>query len=200
MLQDLIQCLPQRSGKWWILANPYNFLSICATYPCSCQSALFQWCSDLSRSYLRHLPFPTIIDQDERVAYTFQSEPHLELIQIELKLNLIFKEIWLPMTLGSRSTKRARGTCFPVPVSEKKVLKESMPSPTVRSLGICPSGWIPCSKQYNSQQALPIWTPAWPTWIEITSLIPMIKNLVLLKTDSSRINFKNANDKRDRIR
>ena len=104
------------------------------------------------------------------------------------------------MTVGSRSTKSARGTCFPVPVSEKKVLKESIPSPTVRSLGICPSGWIPCSRQYNSQQALPIWTPAWPTWIEITSLIPMVKNLVLLKTDSSRINFKNANDKRDRIR
>ena len=24
----------------------------------------------------------------------------------------------------------------------------------------CPSGWMPCSRQYNSQQALPIWTPA----------------------------------------
>ena len=26
-----------------------------------------------------------------------------------------------------------------------------------------PSGVMPCSKQYSSQQALPIWTPAWPT-------------------------------------
>ena len=75
----------------------------------------------------------------------------------------------LPTTVGSRSTKTARGTCLPAPVSEKKVLKESSPPPMVLSEGICPSGWIPCSKQYNSQQALPIWTPAWPTWMEIHS-------------------------------
>ena len=71
----------------------------------------------------------------------------------------------LPTTVGSRSTKTARGTCFPAPVSLKNVLKESSPPPMVLSLGICPSGWIPCSRQYNSQQALPIWTPACPTWI-----------------------------------
>ena len=29
----------------------------------------------------------------------------------------------------------------------KKVLKESSPPPIVLSEGICPSGWIPCSKQ-----------------------------------------------------
>ncbi|KFO62497.1 hypothetical protein N302_14180, partial [Corvus brachyrhynchos] len=56
----------------------------------------------------------------------------------------------------------ARGTCFPAPVSLKKVLKESSPPPMVLSLGICPSGWMPCSRQYSSQQALPICTPAWP--------------------------------------
>ena len=28
---------------------------------------------------------------------------------------------------------------------------------------------MPCSRQYSSQQALPIWTPAWPTWMEIHS-------------------------------
>lgn len=33
-----------------------------------------------------------------------------------------------------------------------------------------PSGSIPCSKQYSSQQELPIWTPAWPMWTEIHSL------------------------------
>ena len=33
--------------------------------------------------------------------------------------------------------------------------------PMVLSLGICPSGWMPCSKQKSSQQALPIWTPPW---------------------------------------
>uniref|UniRef100_K7F1H4 Uncharacterized protein n=1 Tax=Pelodiscus sinensis TaxID=13735 RepID=K7F1H4_PELSI len=56
----------------------------------------------------------------------------------------------------------ALGTCFPAPVSQKKVVKESSPPPMVFSLGICPSGWIPCSRQYSSQQVLPIWTPAWP--------------------------------------
>ena len=71
--------------------------------------------------------------------------------------------------MGSKSTNTARGTCFPAPVSLKKVLKESSPPPMVLSLGIWPSGWIPCSKQYNSQQAFPIWTPAWPTWTEIHS-------------------------------
>ena len=75
----------------------------------------------------------------------------------------------LPITVGSKSTKTARGTCFPAPVSLKKVLNESSPPPMVLSLGIWPSGWIPCSKQYNSQHAFPIWTPAWPTWIEIHS-------------------------------
>lgn len=72
----------------------------------------------------------------------------------------------LPITVGSRSMNTALGTCLPAPVSLKKVLNESSPPPMVESLGICPSGWIPCSRQYNSQQALPTWTPAWPMWIE----------------------------------
>lgn len=74
-----------------------------------------------------------------------------------------------PTTVGSRSTNNALGTCFPPPVSLKNVLKESSPPPSVLSLGIWPSGWMPCSKQYNSQHAFPIWTPAWPTWIDIHS-------------------------------
>lgn len=45
-----------------------------------------------------------------------------------------------PITVGSKSTKTARGTCFPAPVSQKKVVKESSPPPMVLSLGICPSG------------------------------------------------------------
>lgn len=32
-----------------------------------------------------------------------------------------------------------------------------------------PSVLIPCSRQINSHQAFPIWTPAWPTKIVITS-------------------------------
>ena len=40
------------------------------------------------------------------------------------------------MTLGSRSTRIALGTCLPVPVSWKKVEKES--SPGVLSLGMQP--------------------------------------------------------------
>ena len=75
----------------------------------------------------------------------------------------------VPTTVGSRSTKTARGTCLPAPVSLKKVLKESSPPPMVLSEGIWPSGWMPCSRQYSSQQALPIWTPACPTWMEIHS-------------------------------
>ena len=46
----------------------------------------------------------------------------------------------LPTTVGSKSTKTALGTCFPAPVSEKKVLKLSSPPPMVLSDGICPSG------------------------------------------------------------
>ena len=60
------------------------------------------------------------------------------------------------MTVGSKSTKIARGTCFPAEVSLKKVLKASSHLPNDVSLGIMPSGWIPCSRQYNSQQELPI--------------------------------------------
>ena len=88
-----------------------------------------------------------------------------------LLLILFLFGMYLPTTVGSRSTKMARGTCFPELVSEKKVLNESSATPTLSSDGIWPSGCIPCSKQYSSQQAFPIWTPAWPTWIEITSLI-----------------------------
>ena len=47
------------------------------------------------------------------------------------------------MTVGSRSTKTALGTCFPTPVSLKKVLKLSSPPPAVLSDGMWPSGWIP---------------------------------------------------------
>ena len=54
------------------------------------------------------------------------------------------------MTVGSRSTKTALGTCLPDPVSEKKVLKLSSAMPRESSAGIMPSGWIPCSRQYSS--------------------------------------------------
>ena len=56
-------------------------------------------------------------------------------------------EVNSPMTVGSRSTNTALGTCLPAPVSLKKVLKESSPPPIVLSLGIWPSGWMPCSRQ-----------------------------------------------------
>ena len=54
------------------------------------------------------------------------------------------------ITLGSRSTKTALGTCLPEPHSEKKVLKLSSAWPMLASVGIIPSGWIPCSRQYSS--------------------------------------------------
>lgn len=79
----------------------------------------------------------------------------------------------LPTTVGSKSTKTALGTCLPAPVSLKKVLKESSPPPIVLSEGIWPSGWMPCSRQYNSQHALPICTPACPMCTLIHSRCPM---------------------------
>lgn len=54
--------------------------------------------------------------------------------------SLITIELYPPTTVGSKSTKTARGTCFPEPVSLKNVLKESSPPPIVLSDGICPSG------------------------------------------------------------
>lgn len=93
----------------------------------------------------------------------------------------------LPTTVGSRSTNTALGTCFPAPVSLKKVLKLSSPPPSILSDGICPSGWIPCSRQYNSQQALPIWTPAWPTCTEIHSRYREHKNSKFVSICSSEI-------------
>lgn len=77
----------------------------------------------------------------------------------------------LPTTVGSRSTNMALGTWRPELPVWKKVLKGS-----VRELGPwssslnTPSGPTPCSKQKSSQHALPVWTPAWPTWMEIHSL------------------------------
>ncbi|KFQ26763.1 hypothetical protein N332_01548, partial [Mesitornis unicolor] len=50
----------------------------------------------------------------------------------------------------------ALGTYFPDPVSLKKVPKEESTCPE----GMVPSVSIPCSRQYSSQQELPIWTPA----------------------------------------
>ncbi|KAF4526367.1 hypothetical protein B566_EDAN014105 [Ephemera danica] len=44
--------------------------------------------------------------------------------------------LYVPTTVGSKSTNTARGTCFPAPVSLKKVLKLSSPPPTVLSDGI----------------------------------------------------------------
>ena len=97
--------------------------------------------------------------------YRNNTKRRSNLCRIIRKIELII----LPTTVGSKSTKTALGTCFPAPVSLKKVLNESSPPPMVLSLGIWPSGWIPCSKQYSSQHPLPIWTPAWPTWTEIHS-------------------------------
>ena len=84
------------------------------------------------------------------------------------------QSVWL--YLDSRSMKMARGTCFPVPVSEKKVENESSTLDwDCASWSIVPFIRMPCSRQYNSQHELPIWTPAWPTWIEITSRIFVTK-------------------------
>ena len=51
-------------------------------------------------------------------------------------LNVFLLTTYAPTTVGSRSINTALGTCFPAPVSLKKVLKESSPPPIVLSLGI----------------------------------------------------------------
>lgn len=76
----------------------------------------------------------------------------------------------VPMTVGSKSMNTALGTCLPAPVSQKNVSKQLLSSPPDDLLkGISPSGWMPCSRQYSSQQAFPICTPDWPTCIDIHS-------------------------------
>ena len=52
--------------------------------------------------------------------------PHLEQRIDSLTKTLVLTS---STTVGSRSTKTALGTCFPAPVSEKNVLKESSPAP-----------------------------------------------------------------------
>ena len=61
-------------------------------------------------------------------------------IEILIPIDKMFQKI-LPVrissiTVGSKSTKSALGTCFPELVSEKKVLKESSAIPSLSSDGI----------------------------------------------------------------
>ena len=84
--------------------------------------------------------------------------PHLSLVKWELMLCsdwsirtefcVLIGQLTSSMTVGSRSTNTALGTCLPAPVSEKKVLKLSSPPPMVLSEGIWPSGWMP-TNQFN---------------------------------------------------
>lgn len=73
---------------------------------------------------------------------------------------------YIPITVGSKSTITTRGTHFPPGVVAKKALWLSS---ILIDEWNKPSGIIPCSRQYNSQQALAICTPAWPMCIWITS-------------------------------
>ena len=45
--------------------------------------------------------------------------------------------------------------------------------------------WMPCSRQYSSQQALPIWMPAWPMWMERHSLMVNDYNFLMLPQRST---------------
>ena len=74
------------------------------------------------------------------------------------------------MTVGSVSTKTARGTCRPDDRVRKNELYagSSGSARTDRRVdgwdaSIVPSGWIPCSRQKSSQHLSPIWHPACPT-------------------------------------
>ena len=63
----------------------------------------------------------------------------------------------------------ALGIYFPESVVLKNVLNDCCRPGVVGSVSVMPSGEMPCSRQYSSQQALPICTPACPMWREITS-------------------------------
>ena len=52
--------------------------------------------------------------------------------------------------LQNQSFAQVSKICSPELVSEKNVLKESSACPMEASLGIIPSGWMPCSRQYSS--------------------------------------------------
>jgi hypothetical protein len=71
--------------------------------------------------------------------------------------------VYLPTTVGSKSTIIALGTWRPELISLKNVPNEASFLPELSGSDISPLGAIPCSRQYSSQQDVPIWTPAWPT-------------------------------------
>lgn len=106
-------------------------------------------------------------------------------VTLELRgfLSEQMKDYW-PTTVGSRSTNRALGTCRPKLPVLKNVLKGS--SREFGSVGPSrktPSGPTPCSRQSSSQQAFPVWTPAWPTWMEMHSLCEDSRVLSVKKAD-----------------
>lgn len=73
--------------------------------------------------------------------------------------------------MGSRSTYIALGTWRPeLPVSKKVLKGLSRDFGSAALSRKTPSGPMVCSRQKSSQQAFPVWTPAWPTWIEMHSL------------------------------
>jgi len=80
--------------------------------------------------------------------------------------------IYLPVTVGSRSTITVLRTSCPLSVSLKIV---SYAFSYVRWLAFLmdgdrtPSFPIPCSSKYNSQSWFPIWQPACPIWSEMHS-------------------------------
>jgi hypothetical protein len=67
----------------------------------------------------------------------------------------------------NRSMNAAMDSCLLAAVSLKKVLRDSALTAMVLSLGIWPSSWMQRSKLCSSLRALPIWTPAWPTWMKM---------------------------------
>lgn len=150
---------------------------VCGSCQAPCQWSLSQQCSDHGRSCWQRPPCHWSAAQGETSDDRSHFAPRLIGRSKSTTDNIAARNyvgqtkiVWgLPITVGSKSTKTALGTCFPAPVSVKNVLEESSPAPNVFVFGNIPSCWIPCSRQYSSQQALPIWTPVWPMWIEIHS-------------------------------
>ncbi len=142
-----IPFLRRRSGKWGIPAVRGTDRSFVVVCPSSPRSSLCRSCNVHGRSYWLRLPCPIWVARDRinlcRSPFWFHLKYNfISLIHI-LHCTKCNCRVWdesfgtksetlqiyaiLPITVGSRSTKMALGTCWPVLVSKKNELNESLP-------------------------------------------------------------------------
>lgn len=126
----------------------------------------YHWLVAWIPSFLSAATCMTHVDED---ALTVDAYGHCHKILI-MKVKTHIQD-HSPTTVGSRSTYMALGTWRPeLPVLKKVLNGLSRVFGSAGPSRKTPSGPMPCSRQRSSQQAFPVWTPAWPTWIEMHSL------------------------------